>query len=212
MVSNLKNYDLKYINGDRVKYSEDLIYENIDGRSGLDPIYISETKKRFQIPSSKKEDLFSQTLNIVYQVRSNLVHGSFDIENEYFLKLVESSYSILYPIMDRIFESQADGEFYIKSVANNVDARGIFDAGKMYVLSGSKVRKEVVPSYDNTEERNNVLINKAIDEGVFYIIKEKIEFSSPSSASSFCLGKSSNGWEDWKTKSGKTMNEALRQN
>jgi hypothetical protein len=96
MVSNLKNYDLKYINGDRVKYSEDLIYENIDGRSGLDPIYISETKKRFQIPSSKKEDLFSQTLNIVYQVRSNLVHGSFDIENEYFLKLVESSYSILY--------------------------------------------------------------------------------------------------------------------
>ncbi len=211
MVNNLRNYELKYSNGDRVKYKEDLIYENIDGRR-LDPIYISETKKRFQISSTKKEDLFNQSLDIIYQVRSSLVHGGFDIENEYFLKLVESSYKILYPIMERIFQNQTDGEFYIKSLINNVDARGVFDGGKMYILAGSKVRKEVVVSYRGIKQRNDILNKKGIDNGDFYEIKEKIEFFSPSSASSFCLGNSSNGWDDWKNKRGNSMNEVLRGN
>ena len=105
LVLNLKNYSLKYPNGDSVEYEDDLIYENIDGRSGLNPIYISETKRRFQIPSDKKELFFKNSLEIIYQIRCNLVHGSFDIENQYFSKLVESSYKILYPIMDRILQN-----------------------------------------------------------------------------------------------------------
>jgi len=82
-----------------------LIHENIDGRSWLNPIYISETKRRFQIPADKKELLFKDSLEIIYQIRCNLVHWSFDIENEYFLKLVESSYKILHPIMERILQN-----------------------------------------------------------------------------------------------------------
>ncbi len=108
LILNLKNYPLEYPNGDSVGYEVNLIYENIDGRSGLDPIYISETKRRFQIPSDKKELFFKNTLEVVYQVRCNLVHGSFDIENHYFLKLVEASYKILYPIMERILSSEEE--------------------------------------------------------------------------------------------------------
>jgi hypothetical protein len=175
-------------------------------------VFISAHAKEFYFTSGDESRFYENLLEIIYKIRCRLVHGDFDIEDEIFIDFVEKAYKIMYPIMSAILENQADGEFYVRSNINNVDARGIFDAGKMYVLSGSKVRKEAVTSYGDTTERNNILSTKAIDEGNFYIIKERIEFSSPSSASSFCLGNSSNGWEDWKTKSGKTMNEVLRQN
>jgi len=213
LVLNIRNYNLKYPNGDSVKYSDDLIYENRNKISGSNPIWISEDKKRFQIPDNRKEDLFSETLGIIYQVRSSLVHGDFDIENQYFLKLVEASYKILYPIMDRILERQAGGGFIIQDTRKNVDAIALFDNGEMTVLVGSKVAKEVDDSYgdDNKiRERQTILQTKAIEHEHYFELKENIEFPCPSSASSFCLGYNSNGWEEWKTLSGKSMNDILR--
>jgi len=129
LVLNIKNYTLEYSNWDPVCYQENLIYENIDWRSWLNPIYVSEIKGRFQIPWDKKEELFSQSLEVIYQVRSNLVHWSFDIENEYFLKLVEASYKILYPIIDRIFANEEaiarTNEYfnknYFEELSNKID-------------------------------------------------------------------------------------------
>lgn len=105
LVLNLKNYDLKNTRDERVDYAEGLIGTNGDRRGGKDPIYISTEKKVFQIDSQTKEIFFENTLEIIYQIRCNLVHGSFDIENQYFLGLVENSYKILYPIMDRILQN-----------------------------------------------------------------------------------------------------------
>jgi hypothetical protein len=118
LILNLKTYDLKKEkrNGipEPIDYNlrnEDgniigsIILENADRRGGKEPVFISTDKKRFQILEGDKEKFFEQTLEIIYQVRCNLVHGSFDIEDQYFLKLVESSYKILYPIMDRILQN-----------------------------------------------------------------------------------------------------------
>jgi len=82
-----------------------LILQNADNRGGREPIYISQKRERFQILNEHKELFFGQTLEIIYQVRCNLVHGNFDIENKYFIKLIESSYKILYPIMERIYQN-----------------------------------------------------------------------------------------------------------
>jgi hypothetical protein len=98
---NLKNYELKNHKGDLIRYV--CIHENKDGRSG-NLIYISEQGKRFQILDNEKEVFFEETLDIIYCIRSNLVHGDFDVENEYFIKLVESSYKILQPIMHKVLE------------------------------------------------------------------------------------------------------------
>ncbi len=100
LILNLNNYELKSKNS-AVNYS--CIAENKDGRSGV-YIYISEKREKFQIPEDKKELFFRETLDIIYCIRSNLVHGSFDIENDYFIKLVESSYKILQPIMYEVLE------------------------------------------------------------------------------------------------------------
>ncbi len=100
LILNLNNYELKSKDS-AVNYS--CIAENKDGRSGV-YIYISEKREKFQIPEDKKELFFRETLDIIYCIRSNLVHGSFDIENDYFIKLVESSYKILQPIMYEVLE------------------------------------------------------------------------------------------------------------
>lgn len=101
LILNLKNYELKNKNS-TIEYS--CIKENKDGRSAGNYIYISQKRERFQILDNDKELFFQQTLDIIYCIRSNLVHGSFDIDNEYFLKLVESSYKILQPIMHKVLE------------------------------------------------------------------------------------------------------------
>lgn len=100
LILNLNNYELKSKDS-AVNYS--CIAENKDGRSGV-YIYISEKREKFQIPEDKKELFFRETLDIIYCIRSNLIHGSFDIENDYFIKLVESSYKILQPIMYEVLE------------------------------------------------------------------------------------------------------------
>lgn len=100
LILNLKNYELKS-KKNVIKYS--CIEENKDKRSG-DFIYISEQEKRFQILVDQKDKFFKETLDIIYCVRSNVVHGSFDIDNDYFLKIIESCYKILQPIMYKVLE------------------------------------------------------------------------------------------------------------
>lgn len=102
LISNLENYNLRNRKNKRIEYEYKLISKN-ENRKEL--IYISIEKKFYQINEQEKETFFEQTLEIVYQIRCNLVHGCFDIEDQYFIKLVECSYKILYPIMERILQN-----------------------------------------------------------------------------------------------------------
>ncbi len=102
---NLRNYPLKNQKGD-VEYK--CIEENKNGRNGS-YIFISTKRERFQILEDKKIEFFQKTLDIIYCIRSNLVHGGFDIENLYFQKIVESSYRILQPIMHKVLEMEETG-------------------------------------------------------------------------------------------------------
>ena len=95
-----ENYELKDKNGIRIKYS--ILSKNPTNKMGL--IEISNGSSEYYISNDQKEDFFAETLQIVYAVRCCLVHGDFDIDNQYFIQLVESSYKILYPIMQRVLE------------------------------------------------------------------------------------------------------------
>ena len=108
LVLNLRNYDLRDNRDNQVNYiidGQNLILENADRRGGREPIYISQKRERFQILEENREIFFEQTLEITYMVRNSLVHGNFDIENQYFINLIESSYKILYPIMERVLQN-----------------------------------------------------------------------------------------------------------
>jgi hypothetical protein len=43
-----------------------------------------------------------------------------------------------------------------------------------------------------------------------FTVEKNITFSSPSTASTFCLGMRSNGWTSWKDDDGKTLSEKFR--
>lgn len=51
--------------------------------------------------------------------------------------------------------------------------------------------------------------NIVLENGI-YILKTTLEFNTPSGASDFVLGGSTNGWTEWKNKDGKTLDELYR--
>jgi len=50
------------------------------------------------------------------------------------------------------------------------------------------------------------------DKGNHYLLNEDWLFASPSTASDIVLGRSSNGWKQWKLTNGKTLHEVYRAN
>jgi len=48
------------------------------------------------------------------------------------------------------------------------------------------------------------------EDGNHYVFTEDFLFGSPSAASVVVLARTSNGWRDWRTKDGKTLNEIKR--
>ena len=67
-------------------------------------VFISSQYKEFYFTSGDENRLYENTLEMIYQIRCKLVHGNFDIEDQLFINLVEKSYLILYPIMNRILQ------------------------------------------------------------------------------------------------------------
>jgi hypothetical protein len=206
LILSLQNYDLKNHKDIDIKYN--CIAENKDKRSG-NYIYISQKRERFQIQEEEQDLFFEQTLDIIYCIRSNLVHGSFDIDNEYFIKSVENVYKILFPIMTRILQNQEEKIYFCKN-KKGTNAKAKFIEGKMIVLKESKICEAHVPSYSGILSRYEVLRKNAVNKDNVFTLDKDIEFDSPSAASSFCLGKNSNGWDDWKNKNNQSMDEILR--
>lgn len=99
-----ENYELKNKDDDRVRYTN--LIENPEARTITTDnlIQVSEGGKKYYIRNDQKEDFFAETLKVIYTIRCSLVHGDFDIENQHFIQLVENSYKILYPIMERVLE------------------------------------------------------------------------------------------------------------
>jgi len=83
------------------------------------------------------------------------------------------------------------------------------------VFKGSKGRAAAVPSAKRwlwLDRLRQPLIEQGIlkEDGKNYVFTEDFLFNSPSAASVVVLARTSNGWMDWKTKDGKTLNAVKR--
>lgn len=112
-----------------------------------------------------------------------------------------------------MIEEKTKHLFYCKS-AKGTDAKGFYDENGFTVLAGSKVCKETTSSFvlmgRNPENRSFWLKEFCKEHNNFFVVEKNITFDSPSRASSFCLGRHSNGWTSWKDKDGKTLDEKFR--
>lgn len=101
-------------------------------------------------------------------------------------------------------EKLRENMFYFKG--KNYDAKGYVTSDGFVVLSGSKIRENVVSSAGNQtkEIRKKYINNGKIKD--FYTT-EDIWFKSPSAAARFVTGWSENGRKRWKDESGRCLGE-----
>lgn len=107
--------------------------------------------------------------------------------------------------------------FYCKG--SGADGVGEYTTEGFVVHKGSKGRAEIVPSIQGTshERMRSQLITEGVlteiagSAGSLVVFTRDHLFSSPSTAAMAVMGRSANGWVEWKTATGKTLDEVKRQ-
>ncbi len=122
-----------------------------------------------------------------------------------------------YPVFDAVVKpdasSHADEMLYCKAPGS--DGIGLYTPEGFVVLKDSVGRKESVPSFVGTaaeQYRINLLQSGVMREDGEKVIFEKDHlFKSPSMAAMVLIGRPANGWTEWKTKEGNTLDALIRQ-
>lgn len=136
------------------------------------------------------------------------------------LEIFETARTLLatlgYPIFESLSKTSSKASerelFYCK--VGEAEGRGEYTSEGFVVLKGSTARIENVSSivgelgerYRNRLVESGVMVKK---NGVYEFTRDHL-FSSPSMAGLAILGRTSNGWKDWKTKDGTTLDEVKR--
>ena len=81
----------------------------------------------------------------------------------------------------------------------------------MRILKGSLLPQSTVPSYRDGEKRNAIIaaMSKPTKDG-FWELQQDFVLKSPSTAASYCAGRSTNGWEHWVNDAGQSLDELYR--
>ena len=109
-------------------------------------------------------------------------------------------------------EERDKGLFYC--TGSEADGRGLYTPEGFVVLAGSSGRLQTAPSFAEHayEGLRRELIEArvcAIQGDRFVFLKDHL-FSRPSRASVALQGRAGNGWNEWKDKDGRTLNEMKR--
>ncbi|MBO4999963.1 MAG: GIY-YIG nuclease family protein [Bacteroidaceae bacterium] len=147
----------------------------------------------------------------------NTVNPKYEID-EYDLPFIEEVYEEIKFIMAtqgyKMESSKAthDSTNTFHTTRNGVKAFGIYDGEKFEVLEGSEVDMSRTCHSEKMEMQRQTAIQNGniIAIGDTYQLTVSISFTSPSSAAMFVLGGSTNGWTEWKSKDGKTLDELFR--
>ena len=104
-------------------------------------------------------------------------------------------------------------KLYIKT--SKLYAEANYFGGKIEILAGSFVKKEISPSFPKSmiEKRNNLIKEGIIkDNNQNYFFTKNYACKSASEASNIITGTASNGMLYWKTKEGKTLGWIIKNN
>ena len=147
----------------------------------------------------------------------NSVKPKYEID-EYDLPSIEEVYEEIQFIMatqgykmDNAKMSMNEADIFQTS-RKGIIARGVYGGDKFQVLEGSEINLEKPVHLEKYNRQRKELYEKdeIVKQGDKYILKVTLEFNTPSGASDFVLGGSTNGWVEWKNKDGKTLDEVYR--
>ena len=147
----------------------------------------------------------------------NSVKPKYEID-EYDLPSIEEVYEEIQFIMatqgykmDNVRTSLNESAVFY-TTRNGIKAYGVYDGDKFQVLEGSEVNLAKPVNLEKYNRQRNDLLDKGdiIQQADKYILKVTLEFNTPSGASDFIIGGSTNGWIEWKNQDGKTLDEIYR--
>ena len=136
------------------------------------------------------------------------------------LEIFETGSTLLatlgYPLFDPVGVSgnSPAAEEVFTCTSSGINGRGMYTAEGFVVLKGSIGRKANVPSIVGTSDER--FRNKLIDAGVMRALGDTVVFEkdhlfgSPSMALIALVGRTANGWREWKGKGGATLDELKR--
>ncbi|WP_197441600.1 DUF4357 domain-containing protein [Thalassoglobus neptunius] len=121
--------------------------------------------------------------------------------------------SLGYPVFEPISKPNRSSEqFYCQGGGS--DGKGQMVEDGFVVYAGSRARIQVAPSATSSviPQREKLISAGVLDEVEGeYRFTEDYLFSSPSMAAAVVLGRSANGWVEWKNEHGKTLSEIHRE-
>lgn len=110
-----------------------------------------------------------------------------------------------------ITKEEHDGIVYhMSSTKTGYDARGMVVSDGFVVLKGSRISDGVANSFKDknyNKLRDSLISNGTIIDGVF---TRDYHFNSYSASSSVIQGHNSNGWIEWHTNDGKSLDEMMK--
>ena len=151
-----------------------------------------------------------------YKVENNVV-PKYEID-EYDLAAVEEIYDEIQFIMATQGYKMNDAKCTINeadilhTTRNGITAYGVYNGEKFEVLDGSQINMDKPAHLQRYNRQREELISQQsiVNADGKNILKVTVEFDTPSGASNFVLGGSTNGWVEWKNKDGKTLDELYR--
>ncbi|WP_395765289.1 DUF4357 domain-containing protein [Elizabethkingia anophelis] len=199
----MKDFSFEYKSIDKISTN---IQTKAKGRlAGLSNSFSKKDFNNFKIIFDKINDHF------IEHKKSNLV-----VKTEKIVKEVETismeqmpSSNEIKPADDEIKKSFT--EVYTKG--KGVEAKGEFyPPNTLIVKAGSTIVQKATPTFTGKEIRNK-LIRKYIDKNKNgdWVLKENLEFSTPSGAINFVMGSNLNGWNYWQVKENDQSLQSLRQ-
>ena len=125
-----------------------------------------------------------------------------DPDDEFFEDIIFLSSFIGCNIFEESAEKHDKHTLALTLKGRGANAKAIYDENGLTVLAGSVIAPDCTESCPSPEKRMKSLSELTEISNGTRILKLNKRFDSPSAASVFCLGRSSNGWRDWIGKEG----------
>ena len=113
-----------------------------------------------------------------------------------------------YPVFEPIVKpSKSSHLFYVRGGGSEGNGELVV------VFEGSRARMEVVPSATNAvkPQRDKLIASGVMEErDGEYLFTQDVLFASPSTAAAVVLGRTANGWVEWKDDHGQTLSDVYR--
>lgn len=117
-----------------------------------------------------------------------------------------------HPVFKALTNGKVKQDELFYCTRNGVNGKGVMTDEGFVVLkgsSGAEIVSEIYPSIIRGREKA-VKSGSAEIESSQFVFKKDYLFRTPSGASDVVIGKSSNGWIEWRNKAGKTLDDVYR--